>query len=32
MAQRPEFKDYPVNNLPPESIISKAGGMHIVFD
>jgi hypothetical protein len=32
VAQRPEFKDYPGNHLPPESSISKAGGMHCVFD
>lgn len=32
VAQRPEFKDYPGNNLPPKSIISKSGGMHSVFD
>jgi len=32
VAQRPEFKDYPGNNLPPKSSIRKAGGMHSVFD
>jgi hypothetical protein len=32
VAQRPEFKDYPGNNLPLKSIISKSGGMHSVFD
>jgi hypothetical protein len=28
VAQRPEFKDYPGNNLPPKSIISEAGGKY----